>query len=79
MHISTSRLGFSKFFRRNFGKTFVEHINDLRIDEARRQLKNTEKSVAAIAYDTGFTCIPYFNRLFRELCGMIPYIYSEKL
>ena len=71
-HTGMNTTSFCKFFRRNFGKSFIEYINHLRYEEVCRQLINTDKSVSSIAYDTGFTCIPYFNRLVRELSGMSP-------
>lgn len=68
---------FCKFFRHSFGRSFTEHINHLRIEEACRQLLNSDKNVSVIAYDSGFTCIPYFNRLFQKMCGMSPSIFRK--
>lgn len=35
------------------------------------------KRVSVIAYDSGSTCIPYFNRLFQKQCVMSPSIYRK--
>lgn len=72
LHMGMNVSSFCKFFLRNFGCTFTEHINSLRIRESCRLLKATSDPVADIAYTAGFTSVPYFNRIFRRLKGCSP-------
>lgn len=63
---------FSRFFRRMAGRPFIVQVNELRIGRACRQLSDTERSVAEIAYDCGFGNLANFNRRFRAVKGMTP-------
>lgn len=78
-HMGMNVSSFCKFFLRNFGCTFTEYINRLRINESCRQLKTSSESVAEIAYSVGFTSVPYFNRVFRRLRGCAPLQYRSAL
>ncbi|WDE95697.1 AraC family transcriptional regulator [Lentisphaera profundi] len=63
---------FSRFFKRNTGKTFVNYVNELRIAQACRRLIETKNSVSNICYDSGFNTLSNFNRRFQEIKGMTP-------
>lgn len=63
---------FSRFFRRRMGKTFQRYLNDMRLSEACRQLLETSKSIAEIAFEVGFQNLSTFNRSFRESRGVSP-------
>ncbi len=77
-HIGMNVSSFCKFFLRNFGCTFTEYINRLRISESCRRLKVGSDYIAEIAYSVGFTSVPYFNRVFRDQCGLTPSQYRMK-
>ena len=63
---------FSRVFNQHTGKTLNDYIYDLRIEEARRRLKETGETVTRIAIDTGFDNIRTFNRVFKRLAGVSP-------
>lgn len=69
---------FSRFFKRNTGKTFVHYLNELRIAQACRRLSESKGSVSNICYDSGFNTLSNFNRRFQELKGMTPREYRKK-
>ncbi len=64
-HVGFNKSALCRFVRQRFGTTFTAYINDLRLDEACRLLRKTDRPVATIAYECGFNNITYFNRLFR--------------
>ncbi len=76
-HVNMNVSSFCKFFLRNFGCTFTDYINRLRVNSSCRLLKTTEDSVAEIAYSLGFNSVPYFNRIFLRLCGCTPSQYRS--
>lgn len=78
-HVGMNVASYCKFFLRNFGCTFTEYINRLRINESCRLLKTTSDSVSGIAYSSGFTSVTYFNRVFRRLQGCTPLQYRSSL
>ena len=75
VHVSPA--AFSRFFRRSLGKTFTEYVNDLRCTEAAIQLRKTDKPVATVAHDCGFTTLSHFNRQFLLRHGQTPRLYRK--
>ena len=73
-----SPAAFSRYFRRKMGKTFQRYLSDMRLSEACRQLLETSKSIAEIAFDVGFQNLSTFNRSFRESRRMSPREFRTK-
>ena len=64
--ISMSTTAFCSFFKRETGKTFTNFINEYRIEAVGTLLRNfPDKDINEIAWQCGFTDIPYFNRYFK--------------
>jgi AraC-like DNA-binding protein len=61
-----------RLFRKVVGRTFVKHLTELRIGAAARQLIDTNKGIAEVAYASGFNNLANFNRKFRESKAMTP-------
>ncbi|MDL2205303.1 AraC family transcriptional regulator [Eubacteriales bacterium OttesenSCG-928-N13] len=68
---------FCKLFKRVMGKTFSEYVNSVRINEAKAQLLITAEKVTVIAMNVGFDNVTYFNRVFKQHCGVTPTEYRE--
>ena len=62
----------SRIFKSATGMTVIEFINNIRIEEARHLLLNTDKSVTEIALEAGFGSNAYFSRLFRKKYAVTP-------
>ncbi len=69
-HVSPA--AFSRFFRRETGRTWTEAVNELRCSEAARRLRHDTRPVAEIAVDCGWRTQSHFNRVFRARFGMTP-------
>ena len=65
-YVEMNKSAFCTFMRRHTGMSFSEFVNHIRLQKAKEMLYNTDKTIAEIAYDTGFTTVTYFNRLFRR-------------
>jgi AraC-like DNA-binding protein len=63
---------FSRYFHREVGKTFTRYVNDVRCSEACLKLRLTDRPVAAVARDCGYTTLSHFNRQFRLRHGITP-------
>jgi AraC-like DNA-binding protein len=61
------------------GKTALQNIHYLRIQEARRLLETCEMSCTDIAYETGFGDQSYFIKQFRKWMGITPAKYRKSL
>ena len=67
-----SRRRFTELFRRETGETYRRHLERLRIDHARRLLLDSDRTVAAIAFECGFDDLSSFYRAFRRVEGRPP-------
>jgi AraC-like DNA-binding protein len=68
---------FSRFFRRETGRTFIEALIDLRLSFACKLLRETDKTIAEVAFDCGFANLANFNRQFRWKYRMTPKEYRK--
>ncbi len=56
---------------------FTDYINSLRISEACRSLRTTDRSITDIASSSGFGTLRTFNRAFIRRMGMSPSAYRK--
>lgn len=68
----------SRLFRRITGATITGYLTMVRVSAACRLLRDTDRSVSAIAGDCGYANLSNFNRRFRELKGMSPREYRSR-
>lgn len=78
IHISTHKL--SQLLNDNLGKSFASFINDHRIEEAKRLLKeNNQYTLEAIGYEAGFSSKSSFYATFKKEVGKTPSAYKKEL
>lgn len=70
--VSLSPNHFCKIFKQVTGKTFVDYIHILRVQEAERLLRDTDEPIAAIADRVGFSNMTYFGRVFKKVRNQAP-------
>lgn len=70
---------YRKKFKRLSGVTPLAYRLRLQIEEACRQLMQTDKPVKEIGYDLGFGSLFYFSHRFKQVTGMSPGEYRSKL
>lgn len=71
-HLGLSPAYLSKIFPQKMGKTFTEYLSEIRIDEAKRLLRESERDIMEIAKICGFNSANYFCRVFKKLTGISP-------
>jgi AraC-like DNA-binding protein len=59
-------------FREAYNETPTEHIHRLRISRARMLFRSTNRSIASVAAEVGFSDDRYFRRIFRRTVGLTP-------
>lgn len=68
----------SKFFKRRVGISFRKYVNLLRLNESRRLLSATEKTISQIGEESGFRSLRAFDREFFTEYGITPAEYRKK-
>jgi two-component system response regulator YesN len=68
---------FSTLFKKVTGGAFSEYLRGVRMDEAKRLLKETNRSVAVICGDVGYNDIKHFSASFKKATGVKPSEYRK--
>ncbi|SDE20586.1 two-component system, response regulator YesN [Paenibacillus sp. UNCCL117] len=63
---------FSALFKQYSGDSFINYMNRLRIDKAKQLLLEPDLKIYQVADMVGFSSMPYFNRVFKNLTGLSP-------
>lgn len=76
-YIGYSEVYFCKFFKQNFGKSFIVYLNEYRIEKAKKLLENPLINIKDICYESGYRDANYFTRVFKRLTGTTPSDYRS--
>ncbi len=68
---------FTKMFRDTIGRTPVEYINGIKVNEAMRLLTETDKPIADISDEIGFCNANYFHKIFKQYMDVSPLQYRK--
>ena len=74
-YINSSYLG--QIFKKRYGQSFRDYLNNYRIAEAASQLVNTDKKISQIAEEVGYHDLDYFISKFIALQGCTPSRYRK--
>jgi AraC family L-rhamnose operon regulatory protein RhaS len=67
-----SRRRFTALFRSVTGQSWHQRLLDLRLAHARFLLSQTDRTIVAVAFDSGFGDLSHFNHVFRQAFGCSP-------
>ncbi|SDD64019.1 Helix-turn-helix domain-containing protein [Paenibacillus sp. UNCCL117] len=68
----------SRLFKDEFGENFVDYVAKVRIEHAKRLLKETNESIHEIATLVGYTSYMTFNRAFKKITSATPGEYRNQ-
>jgi len=68
---------FSRYFKKEMGITFTEHVTRLKIEKAKKLLSETNYPIYRIASELGFSDPSYFNKVFSKYEKLPPYKYKK--
>lgn len=72
-YVNMSPTAFCAFFKEETGQTFSSFVNEYRIGIVCNLLRNyPDREICEIAWQCGFTDIPYFNRYFKKVKKVTP-------
>ena len=67
-----SEANFRRLFREYMGLSPIEYRNELRLNHARNKLQSGEYNVSEAAYESGFSNLSFFIRLYKNKYGHTP-------
>lgn len=71
-HAELSVAHFSHVFHKETGMTFTHYVQSRRVEEAKRLLRDSNRSITETSFACGFNSLPHFNRVFRRGTGCSP-------
>lgn len=77
-YVDISSYYFSKLFKEEEGKNFIEYVTELRIAKARELLLNEKISIKEVCRNVGYSDPNYFSRIFKKVTMETPTEYREK-
>ena len=75
--VSMSPAYMSTLFKKELGIGFSEYLIQLRCEEAKRLMRETDEPMAVIAEKVGYQDAKYFSRIFRKTVGIKPSEYRK--
>lgn len=69
---SISASYFCKLFKSASGLSFVNYLNQVRVEKATQLLVSTNKKISDVAKECGFSDYPYFCKTYRKFTGYSP-------
>jgi YesN/AraC family two-component response regulator len=63
---------FSRFFRKNMGISFKKYVNSVKVEQAKWLLLTTQMPIIDICYESGFSDVGTFNRIFKTIAHKSP-------
>lgn len=76
--IFTSPSYLSRTFKEETGMTLTYYLNEVRIENVKRLLIDTDNLIVDIAINCGYNHIPHFNQTFKKYTGMSPNTYRKQ-
>ncbi|MBQ8551876.1 MAG: helix-turn-helix transcriptional regulator [Clostridia bacterium] len=74
-HISVSKL--SALFRDQCGCGTIAYFNSIKIERAKRLIRDSSMNFTQISQSLGFCTVHYFSKLFKKIAGITPTEYAR--
>lgn len=75
--LDISEANVSRIISGHFGKSLPQLINELRIRDSLQLLQQTDAGMLVIAEQVGFSSLPTFNRVFKDVMNISPSEYRQ--
>ena len=70
--VGISRRNLEVKFRKTVGRTILSEIQRIRLDHAKRMLRDTDLPIPQVAESSGYNSASYLTQVFRKEVGVTP-------
>ena len=77
-HVGLSPNYFSAYYKKYTNENFIDTLNNIRVDAAKKCLVETDTKVSIIYNYVGYNSSRYFFKIFKKLTGLTPTEYRAK-
>jgi len=77
-HVGRTPNYFSHLFNKEFGCSFTEYVNRLRIEKAKKLIIGTDDLIYEVSKAVGFSDHVYFSQVFKKIVGCAPATLRKK-
>jgi YesN/AraC family two-component response regulator len=78
-HVGLNPAYFSTLFKKDTGINFSNYLNNVRVENAKLLLKNSNLPLINIAVELGFNNQSYFSSVFKKVTGVTPKQFRQAL
>ncbi len=76
-HFNMSVSSFSRYFKLHTRKTFIQFLNEFRVNVACKLIREENYSISQICFQVGFNNLSNFNRQFKNITKLTPSAYQQ--
>ena len=76
-YVNKSKNYFSYLFKKELGISFVEYLNQVRVEAAKHLLDTTDERTYEISEEVGYSDYKYFSSVFKKMTGLSPAQYKK--
>ena len=75
--LSYNKAYFTTIFKKNFGMSFIDYVNNYKIEKAREYIRKGNYNLNDVAMKSGFNYYAYFFKKFKAITGISPSDFVE--
>lgn len=76
-HLHMNPSYFSRMFKQHTQMNFIDYVNQMKMEEAKKLIDHTSESIEKIADKLGFESKGYFLKVFKKYYGLSPIEYKQ--
>ncbi len=78
-HFMIGKSHLSYIFKNNMGSSVMQYYNTIKVNEAKKLLRDNQHTISQISEMLGFSCIHSFSRAFKKSVGTSPTEYKKRI